>query len=164
MAFQTKEKIKNTNIDSFHPCFIAVPKSSGCTNNRFTRKNQNNTLNYAPSKLISSFIHPTIHIVPLYLNHPLIHFSKDGMHFSFYGNHMFACHLTHMFEFFTRKLIVYIYIQATNSLLYLYPIHMCEQAHYSNHSNHLRGGVSYVTHAPFLSTLSLAELTLGELP
>ena len=94
-------KLINTIIDKFRPSLIFVPKTIGSIINRFIN-NQINNQNQALYKIISSFIHPSIQIASPYLDLPFNRFCKDGIHFSFYGNHMFACSITRLFEFFTR--------------------------------------------------------------
>ena len=129
-------KLITTVIEEIHPRFIFVQKTTGSINNQI--KN----LNYSLYKLIISFIHPITKIIPPYINLPFNHLCKDGVHFSFYGSHMFACYLTRIFEFFTSFLIIW--FQTTDSLPYLYLIPMTEQSHCKKCSKYVRGvGVWY---------------------
>ena len=92
-------KKTNTIFDKFLPRFFFSQKLLALQIIVFIN-NQINNLNYVLYKLINSFIHPSILIVSPYFNLPFNHFCKDGKHFSFYGNQMFACYLTRTFEFF----------------------------------------------------------------
>ena len=56
-------------------------------------------------------------LCPPYFNLPFNYFCTDSMYFSFYGKHLFACHLTRIFEFLTREMDAW--FQSTEILFFL---------------------------------------------
>ena len=89
------KRLINLIINKFNPNHLLIPKTIATSNNR--QINQRiSVLNNVLFNVIAQFSHPYIRIISPALNLPANFFCRDGIHFSFYGNEVFAMLLSQM--------------------------------------------------------------------